>query len=194
MRSRELEQLLKEVSDELERSRTELLKERDERTLAEAELQQQLAEANADRQQVEARCRHCEEELAGLRRMADDLVAKVAGQEERAGELERRSADLENQLCLSQQKHSRVLADLDQERARLLHSGEQLQRAHELNERYEQHINQLNEANQMLLASQEELQTLLSTNLRNVQEKLFRLKGDVDQTSVPVRKNLAPQL
>jgi len=177
-RSRELEQQLTEVSAELERTRAEHVKQGDERALAEAELRQQLAEANADRQRVQARCSQFEEELAELRRIAEDLMAKVSGQEERAGELERRSKDLENQLCLNQKKHARVLADLEQERARLLLTGEQLQKTHELNGRYEQHIASLEEANKVLLASQEELQTLLKTNLGKLHETEVRLQRE----------------
>src|SRR5712692_1358339 len=121
-RSEELERRLHGNAGELERVKTELHKQAEERAGVESQLREQLNAAKAATENTgaahkEAAARHSqlEAELAALRQAREELNGKLAAEQQNAAESRRRSEELEERLRENTGELERARAELHQQ-------------------------------------------------------------------------------
>jgi CheY-like chemotaxis protein len=135
-----------------------------------------LTRVTSDLESERADRTRAEEQNASLEQRLQELHAELGRHLQSSRVSQQRIATLEHQLRQNGEKQARLLAELEQERIQVQLVEEQLQRANELNQRYEKNISSLGQANMVLLSSREDLQRMLESNLGILHKTEARLE------------------
>jgi chromosome segregation ATPase len=137
-----------------------------------------LTRATSDLERERADRTRAEEQNVSLEQRLQELHAELGRHLQNSRVSQQRIVSLEQQLRQNGEKQARLLAELEQERIQAQLAEEQLQRANELNERYQKNISSLGQANMVLLSSREDLQHMLESNLDILHKTEARLERE----------------